>query len=471
MVQDGIAAVQKKQLAYAPWKLASSDKQELLRTMYAMCADIESNAKDIESGAMMLYSKTSGILTSQQRNVLQAHIDKLTLLTFNLKEAQDDENDNLYIILKNLKTAAFEFLTSYEQIDLAIGGSFAINVDKSTTPWDQFIHAWKIKGFRLNQMGFPIHYTQDIFARFIQERIFTKDMDFTCLVIGRRGTGKSTYTTEVASTYSENIGIPFGLDSVVLTENADQMFTQVKEWKPRTVHQFDEAINQLFSRDFYKGGDFISLLTEIRYKNTVNFFLIPELYQIDKIMRDGLADCLVNITDQGTAVVTLPNLVGDNRFSLPDTPKYEVVISPDDLTKLMLSSPNAVTLSLFNKIPDDNPHWRSYKDIKNRQITTRESSSMKFKNQQKMNSLYYAFLVEMMTKNPDKQYITAEELLKFSEKEAYQLSFDAFVRWVAANTGLTWKLLVTDIDRVGPALALQHPILAAYTKKLIGAIR
>ncbi len=453
------------QSTFIPFKLAQQRKADLLQQYYYYLTNIELAPAQLVQVAMAL-TATNPLFDDNETAELEEIIQKLQLAINDYIDAESDYEDEA---LSRVRNIAYFFIKKYEQFDLIHGGSYSVKAKKATTVWDVLAKALSINGYSTSNVGFPIHYSQRILAEFAFERV-QHNYDFIAVVVGKRGVGKSTWALEFASAFEEKLGQQLTLDNIILTEKRDDLFSQVKTWPPKSCHIFDEAINQLFSRDFFKGSDFISLLTEIRYKRTVNLFIIPELYQIDRIMRDGLADLLVDVTERGKAVLVLPQLSGNDRFDLnANNTTNSTTIIPEELTASLLTKENAIAVSYFSKIPDTNQLYIAYQGIKDKKISTREIMQQSTRKNKEV--VLDKIILDIAINHPDKPYLTSLDVRQYSEDFAFYISDKDVANYIAKNIGLKKEeLYVKDAQGV-MRIDLNIPLIRAWLRKLAQTAR
>ncbi|MEM0106877.1 MAG: hypothetical protein QXS03_01450 [Candidatus Micrarchaeaceae archaeon] len=423
----------------------------------------------------LLVSQVSSILDISELQDLNSRIDKIVQYQNSINLTDDADVAEAYI--SKIETAATAFLAVVAQYFFAHGLTFGLKRDKSTTPFDLLAEILDIRGYRTNRIGFPITWQQKVLAEFALQRVQNK-YDFTLLVVGKRGRGKSTFTAEVMSEYFELQGKEISIDNIMLTEDRKKVFEIVKAWQPGSGTIFDEAINQLFSREFLKSTDFISLLTEVRYKRAFSAFLIPELFQIDKIVREGLADLVVTVTERGTpsdpfgkAVVQAPSLLsGAERYMLrePDEP----VLTPEAHTNTLLNnSLNSITSIPFLKIPESNEFWQTYEGIKNNKINAKQFPQLQPKRKLKSDDYYYQF-TSLMAKTlpPTQQVISESELNAFANRVSYKLTLLGYALWLQRQTGV--KKFELLLNRHGTqVIDITIPIIRSFIDKMKGDVK
>ncbi|MGC9037767.1 MAG: hypothetical protein ACP5IK_03620 [Candidatus Micrarchaeia archaeon] len=459
MPENSKPNIEMLQSTFIPFKQAQEQKAELEREYYFYLTNLELAPQKLVDIGISLIAKAS-LFDFDEKETLESIINRLQIAVNEYIIAEDEELENE--ALSKIRSYAYEFIKTFEQYDLQHGGSYSVKAQKASTVWDVLAKAISVDGYSTSNVGMPIHYTQRILAEFAFQRL-QKNMDFIALVVGRRGVGKSTWALEFASAFKERLGQELSLDDIILTEKRESLFEAIKTWQPYSCHIFDEAINQLFNRDFFKGSDFISLLTEIRYKRTVNLFIIPELYQIDKIMRDGLSDLLVYVTERGKAVLMLPQLIGTDRFNL-NIDTDEAVIVPEELTDMLLSTKqNAIAVSYFTRIPESNPFFTTYQSIKDKKISTRELVKP---SKERKEDILHKIIVDIAVNHPNKEFLTTIDMREYSEKYSYYVSDKDALNFIAKTLGLKKEMLYT-VDADGTMrIDLTHSLIRSWLQKI-----
>lgn len=412
----------------------------------------------------LLFSQVSNLFQPYENMALQDLIDAVTNNVNQLMRSEDDSDDIYSEYRSKAIRGATEFLMRYNGIAQAHGLTINLEKDKAVTPFDMARAILDVKGWRLNGCGFPVTWQQRVIAELALERT-QSNYDFIILVVGKRGRGKSTFTTELGSTFLELQGRPFGLDNLVLTEQREAIFETTKKWLPGEFHMFDEAINQLFSRDFFKSGDFISLLTEIRYKRAFAAFLIPELFQIDKIVREGLADMVFTTTERGMAIMQAPSLLsGSDRYMMKKP--TEPILTPKAHTDYMMKgSLNTLGVVPFMEITGENAFWKLYENIKDKKISAREFQTKISSHKGRSNELYLKLAIEIYTNHPDMSRLSEGYVDSFAERVNYAVSAEGFAKWLALNLGIRKNDLIID-DTNGMSIDLSNRLIQSYLKKL-----
>lgn len=457
---------QQQRVSFTPFLTETFDLQQLKRLIMYDIDDLDHNVTNLPIHMNLLFSQTAALFTPYENAMMRRNIDQVVQSANAFMSVQQSEDDSLYSYYRTkLVTSATEFLTEFSSFSIAHGLSFSLEKNKATTPFDLLKSIFDIDGYRNNSYGFPISYQQRILAEFILQRVQHK-YDTILLIVGKRGRGKSTFAAEIMSTFLELEGKPFGLENIMLTESKEQMFNAVKTWKPGDGYIFDEAINQLFSRDFFKGSDFISLLTEIRYKRTLAIFNIPELFQIDKIVRESLADHVVQITERGFAVGSAPSLLsGEQRYSnaKPDQP----VLTPQAHTDFLLKkSMNSIIAYPFWEIPSKNEFWIQYEGIKNDKINARKFikpvGTVKAK---RADDFYYELAILVANSMPNAMRLNEGVVNEYSIAKTYRLTIQGFAMWLSRQLGVTRNTLLLDTGQ-GICLDLGSPLVKSYLAKL-----
>lgn len=457
---------QQQRVSFTPFLTETFDLQQLKRLIMYDIDDIDQNATSLPVHMNLLFSQTAALFTPWENQMMLRNIEQVVNTANAFAAVQQSEDDSLYSFYRSkLATTATEFLTEFSSFSIAHGLSFSLEKNKASTPFDLLKSIFDVTGYRNNSYGFPISYQQRILAEFILQRCQQK-YDTILLIVGKRGRGKSTFAAEIMSTFLELQGRSFGLENIMLTESREQMFNAVKTWKPGDGYIFDEAINQLFSRDFFKGSDFISLLTEIRYKRTLAIFNIPELFQIDKIVRESLADHVVQITERGFAVGSAPSLLsGEQRYSnaKPDQP----VLTPQAHTDFLLKkSMNSIIAYPFWEIPAKNEFWIQYEGIKNDKINGRKFvkpvGTVKAK---RAGDFYYELAIMIANSMPNAVRLNESVVNEYSFAKTYRLTLPGFAMWLARQLGLTKNALLLDTPE-GMCIDLGLPLVKSYLAKL-----
>ena len=457
---------QQQRVSFTPFLTETFDLQQLKRLIMYDIDDIDQNATSLPVHMNLLFSQTAALFTPWENQMMLRNIEQVVNTANAFAAVQQSEDDSLYSFYRSkLATTATEFLTEFSSFSIAHGLSFSLEKNKASTPFDLLKSIFDVTGYRNNSYGFPISYQQRILAEFILQRCQQK-YDTILLIVGKRGRGKSTFAAEIMSTFLELQGRSFGLENIMLTESREQMFNAVKTWKPGDGYIFDEAINQLFSRDFFKGSDFISLLTEIRYKRTLAIFNIPELFQIDKIVRESLADHVVQITERGFAVGSAPSLLsGEQRYSnaKPDQP----VLTPQAHTDFLLKkSMNSIIAYPFWEIPAKNEFWIQYEGIKNDKINGRKFvkpvGTVKGK---RAGDFYYELAIMIANSMPNAVRLNESVVNEYSFAKTYRLTLPGFAMWLARQLGLTKNALLLDTPE-GMCIDLGLPLVKSYLAKL-----
>jgi hypothetical protein len=452
--------------SFTPFMSESYDRQQLKRLIMLDIDEVDYNALNIPTHMRMLYSQCVALFNPYENQIMLNGIDSVTANVNAFLESRTGDDDSAYSFYRSrLIAGATDWLAEFAMLALKHGLSDSIEKDRASTPYDLLKSILDIPGYRTNSLGFPITYQQRIIAEFALERV-SKGYDFIMLVVGKRGRGKSTFIDEVMSTFLELEGRPFGIDNIVFTETREQMFNMIKEWQPGDGNIFDEAVNQLFSRDFFKSSDFISLLTEIRYKRTFTAFLIPELYQIDKIVRDGLADIVVTITERGIAIMMAPSLAGSERYM---TEKMTTpVLTPTAHTDFLLNkSLNSIVAIPFLEISEKNEFWVQYSAIKDGKVTARKFTKPRgFKQIRKKDEYYHQLVMMVANTMPNASNINAKTIETFSDRVNYKLTPEGLAGWLGNNLGLKKQdLLIATPD--GRLVDVSNSLVQGYMKKSV----
>jgi hypothetical protein len=452
--------------SFTPFLSESYDRQQLKRLIMMDIDEVDVQAVNLPTHMRMLYSQCAAIFNPHENEMMLNNIQSVTndVSAFMAAKAGDDESVYSYYHSRLIQGAT-DFLAQFANAALQHGLSDSIQKDRASTPYDLLKAVLDIPGYRTNSLGFPITYQQRIIAEFALERV-SKGYDLIMLVVGKRGRGKSTFIDELMSTFLELEGRPFSIENLVFTETREQMFNMIKEWQPGDGNIFDEAVNQLFSRDFFKSSDFISLLTEIRYKRTFTAFLIPELYQIDKIVRDGLADIVVTITERGIAIMMAPSLAGNERYM---TEKMTTpILTPTAHTDFLLTkSLNSIVAIPFLEISEKNEFWVQYSAIKDHKISARKFIKPKgHRAALKKDDFYHQLIMMVANTTPNASNISDRAITEFSERVSYKLTPEGFARWLSSNLGLKkLDLLIATPD--GRLVDLSDPLVRGYMKKAV----
>lgn len=460
--------LQRTKVSFTPFLSETFDVQQLKRNIMFDLDELEDMAQQLPIHMRLLQSEISSILDVTEMQELNTLIDTTTRYVNSLSFSEHIEDTATYnYYYAKIENECSVFLSKISELFLSHGLSFGLKNNKAITPWDMLARVVDIPGWRYNNVGFPVTYQQRVLAEFAVERTQSK-YDFTMLVVGKRGRGKSTFIAELMSTYLELQGKKFDLSNVMLTEDKQKAFATVKGWTPGAGTIFDEAINQLFSRDFLKSQDFISLLTEVRYKRAFVAFLIPELFQIDKIVREGLADVVVTITERGLAVLQAPSLLtGTERYMVkqPDEP----VLTPTEHTEVLLkNSLNSILAIPYLEIPTNNELWSAYESIKDNKINAKKFEvKQQASGKLKSDDYYYQF-TKMLGKNmpKGKHVVTAKEIADYSKHVMYSLNTAGYASWFAKQLGVRKAdMLILKPD--GSAdVDISIPLINAYIMKL-----
>ncbi|MEM3661557.1 MAG: hypothetical protein QXG73_01875 [Candidatus Micrarchaeaceae archaeon] len=465
---------QQRQVSFSPFLSETFDVQQLRRAIMYDLEEQDGNALILHM--RLLVAQVSSILDINELQDLNTRIDKIVQYQNNINLAEDDETAEAYI--SKIEEDGAAFLSAVAQYFFAHGLTFGLKRNKSETPFDLLASILDIKGYRYNNAGFPITWQQKVLAEFALQRV-QNNYDFTLLVVGKRGRGKSTFAVEVMSEYFELQGKKITLDDIMLTEDRKKVFDIVKGWKPGSGTIFDEAINQLFSREFLQSKDFIALLTEVRYKRAFAAFLIPELFQIDKIVREGLADLVITVTERGTqgspfgkTVVQAPSLLsGSERYMMREP--SEPVLTPEAHTETLLNnSLNSITTIPFLRIPETNEFWKAYESIKNDKINAKKyTQQLQAKPRLKSDDYYYQFTTLMAKSlSPAQQVISEDEINAFAQRVSYNLTLTGYAAWLQRQTGVKKADLL--LDRHGAqVIDITIPIIRSFINKMKGDMK
>lgn len=458
---------QQQKVSFTPFLSETFDLQQLKRLVMYDIDEIDNRAADIPVHLRLLFSQVAALMTPYENAAMMQNIESITQYSNALISASNDENDDSTYTFYRTKliTATTDFLTEFSSLLLAHGLSYSLEKNKASTPFDLLKSILDIPGYRNNTYGFPISYQQRLLAEFALQRL-QSNYDLIMLIVGKRGRGKSTFGAEVISTYLELQGKPFGVQNVMLTESKEQMFNAIKTWKPGDGYIFDEAINQLFSRDFFRGGDFISLLTEIRYKRSFAAFLIPELFQIDKIVRDSLADVVVQITERGLAILMSPSLLsGEQRYAeaKPDAPVLTPQAHSDYLIK---KSMNSIVTIPFWEISSANQFWKEYNNIKDNKINARKFMKPQgYIKKKKASDFYYELCINIANTLPNAHRVGESYVEQYSLQKNYKLTARGFAMWLALQLGLGRHDLLLQTAE-GEVVDISLPLVQSYLAKL-----
>ena len=452
-------------VSFQPFLSATFDVQQLKRNIMFDLDELVAQAPQLPMHMRLLLSEITSILDMSEIQRLSTMIDMTTRYVNALSQTDDETTYNYYYT--RTEEIGAQYLAVLSQYFLEHGLSFGLKNSKAITPWDLLRDVLDIPGWRYNNVGFPVTYQQQILAEFAFERTQHK-YDFTLLVVGKRGRGKSTFAAEVMSTFLELQGKEFTLDNVMLTDTRASVFNVVKSWTPGSGTIFDEAINQLFSRDFLKSQDFISLLTEVRYKRAFSAFLIPELFQIDKIVREGLADAVVTVTERGLTVVQAPSLLsGTERYSMkePDQP----ALTPTEHTAALLkNSLNSILAIPYREIPSGNELWKAYESIKDhkinaKQFLVKQNAPTKLKS----DDYYFQFTKLLGAALPkSKLVVTEKEISDYAKHVMYNLNAQGYAAWLAKQIGVKKKDILLLQSEGNFNVDISIPIVNLYIKKL-----
>lgn len=458
-----MTVMQRTKVSFTPFLSETFDVQQLKRNIMFDLDELDVMAAQLPLHMRLLQSEISSILDVVEMQDLNTIIDTTTTYVNNLLRSSQTEIYNYYYT--KVENSATQFLSQVSQYFLAHGLSFGLKNNKAITAWDMLSNILDISGWRYNNVGFPVTYQQRILAEFALQRTQHK-YDFTLLVVGKRGRGKSTFTAEVMSTYLELQGQQFGLNNVMLTEDKAKAFATVKSWTPGAGTIFDEAINQLFSRDFLKSQDFISLLTEVRYKRAFSAFLIPELYQIDKIVREGLADAVVTTTERGMAVLQAPSLLGSERYMMkqPDQP----VLTPTEHTETLLkNSLNSILALPYREIPTANELWKAYESIKDNKINAKQYLQKQHQAFKLKSDDYYYGFTKLLGRDlsPSKYVVTEKEIEDYSQHVMYNLTAQGYSAWLSKQIGVKKKDIILLKPDGSYDVDISVPLVNAYIKK------
>ena len=453
--------------SFIPFLSTSYDRQQLKRLIQIDIDEIDDGgASMLPTHMKLLFSQTAYLLSSYENMELQDRMAKVEAQVNRFLELTEDDDDSVYAACRSrLIEGANDFLLQYFDSAQKHNLMDSIEKSKAETPYDLLKSVMDIDGYRDNAMGFPISYQQRILAEFAVQRI-KKKYDFNMLVVGKRGRGKSTWTAEEVSTFLEIEGQQFGIENCVLTESREDLFNAVKGWQPGEGHIFDEAINQFFSRDFFKSGDFIQLLTEVRYKRTFSAFLVPELFQIDKIVRESLVDLVAYVTERGIAVLQAPSLVSGEERYMQETPTSPVLTPEAHTDYLLTQSYNSITTSPFRMIPDNNPYWTTYESVKDNKISHKKyTKPQRLGVRLKADEHYYRLALSIANTMPNAQAVSEKSIAVYGQQVSYNTTGVGFAKWLAKNLGMKKESLIVDRPS-GMVVDISNPLVRSYLVKL-----
>lgn len=129
----------------------------------------------------------------------------------------------------------------------------------------------------------------------IRNDIKERNFDFFGIVLSREGDGKSTFAMECASYVDPD----FTIDNIIMTEN-DWFKIKPKLHKGMAI-VFDEGSEIAFSRDAMKREqkDFMKELTQIRGIGLFMLFLISDIKNADRFLREKRAFAIFYIPRRG----------------------------------------------------------------------------------------------------------------------------------------------------------------------------
>ena len=132
------------------------------------------------------------------------------------------------------------------------------------------------------------------------ENTTKKDLDTVCIVYGREGVGKSSLALVLAHYLTKKQGKKFNIQKNV-HYTVDDFQRAVFTSSPGDVQVIDESILFSFSRDAMSKGNkrIVQILATCRSQNNIILFCIPNIYTLDKYIREHRVACGLEVHRRG----------------------------------------------------------------------------------------------------------------------------------------------------------------------------
>lgn len=130
-----------------------------------------------------------------------------------------------------------------------------------------------------------------------------KKYDYIIVISGGTGEGKSTLGIQLAKSVQRLYFRRFYFDNIVY--NLRDLIEKISTSPPGTVIIIDEAVDLLFRRDAItsESKTLVKLLDKCRYKRLILIFILPNIWSLDKHVRDSRVRMWMWVPKRGQAVL------------------------------------------------------------------------------------------------------------------------------------------------------------------------
>ena len=201
----------------------------------------------------------------------------------------------------------------------------------------------------------PIYMSIKSFANLIDTTLKSDRQMIVCIT-GTTGTGKSTLAIWILKALYKINGFDLKLDEA-LVYSAEEFAERYKTNPKYHGVIVDEAINLAYSLDFQtkESSQIVKIMNLYRTVNNITFWILPNFWNLNKSIRDGLVDVWINIPKRSMSYVLLPDknpFVSDRWYKAENEKLFRGGGRNNNFENNPTRCKNFAGIMMFKKLPD-----------------------------------------------------------------------------------------------------------------------